>query len=93
LLNGEWCAAKTEYLKQVEKITKTNNKQNFVYLNLWNVMDERTVINIAFSDLHPVINYLFKILIVFSVVISILITPAINLNLSEFFFRYIDKEL
>ncbi|EGO8565212.1 protein MraZ [Enterococcus faecalis] len=92
-LNGEWGAGKTEYLKQVEKITKTNNKQNFVYLNLWNVMDERTVINIAFSDLHPVINYLFKILIVFSVVISILITPAINLNLSEFFVRYIDKEL
>ncbi|EOJ76591.1 hypothetical protein WOA_02767, partial [Enterococcus faecalis EnGen0356] len=71
----------------------TNNKQNFVYLNLWNVTDERTVINIAFSDLHPVINFLFKFLIIFSVVISILITPAINLNLSEFFVRYIDKGL
>ncbi|HAP4833098.1 TPA: protein MraZ [Enterococcus faecalis] len=62
-------------------------------MNLWNVTDERTVINIAFSDLHPVINFLFKFLIIFSVVISILITPAINLNLSEFFVRYIDKGL
>ncbi len=78
-LNGEWGAGKTEFLKEVEK----NTKKKFVYVNLWNIKDERSVINIGFSILHPVINFLYRIFLIGSVVVSILITPAFNIGVGK----------
>ncbi|NRE20151.1 hypothetical protein DBN67_02350, partial [Enterococcus faecalis] len=48
-LNGEWGIGKTEYLK----VVKNYSGKKFVELNLWAIKDERTVINISFSKLHP----------------------------------------
>lgn len=78
-LNGEWGAGKTDFLKEVEK----NTKKKFVYVNLWNIKDERSVINIGFSILHPVINFLYRIFLIGSVVVSILITPAFNIGVGK----------
>ncbi|MFQ9321350.1 MAG: P-loop NTPase fold protein [Enterococcus durans] len=78
-LNGEWGTGKTEYLKEVEKHTK----KKLVYVNLWNIKDERSVISIGFSKLHPVRNFLYRTLLIGSVVVSILITPAFNIGLGK----------
>lgn len=78
-LNGEWGTGKSEFLKEVEK----NTKKKFVYINLWNIKDERSVINIGFSILHPVINFIYRIFLIGCVVVSILLTPAINVGLGK----------
>lgn len=80
-LNGEWGTGKSDYLEEVEKHTK--NKK-FVYLNLWNIKDERSVISISFSLLHPIINSLYRLFLIGCVVVSILITPAINIGIGSF---------
>ncbi|PWS23314.1 protein MraZ [Enterococcus faecium] len=78
-LHGEWGTGKTEFLKEVEK----NTKKKFVYINLWNIKDERSVINIGFSILHPVINFIYRTFLIGCVVVSILITPAVNIGLGK----------
>ncbi|AUJ87424.1 P-loop NTPase fold protein [Enterococcus sp. CR-Ec1] len=80
-LNGEWGTGKSDYLEEVEKHTK---KKKFVYLNLWNIKDERSVISISFSLLHPIINSLYRLFLIGCVVVSILITPAINIGIGSF---------
>lgn len=80
-LNGEWGTGKSDYLEEVEKLTK---KKKFVYLNLWNIKDERSVISISFSLLHPIINLLYRLFLIGCVVVSILITPAINIGIGSF---------
>lgn len=79
-LNGEWGTGKSEYLQEVENHTK----KKFVYLNLWNIKDERSVISISFSLLHPIINSLYRLFLIGCVVVSILITPAINIGIGNF---------
>lgn len=83
-LNGEWGTGKSEYLQEVEKHTK----KKFVYLNLWNIKDERSVISISFSSLHPIINSLYRIFLIGCVVVSILITPAINIGIGSFLVNF-----
>jgi len=78
-LNGEWGMGKTEYLQEVEEYSS----KKFIYLHLWNIKDERSVIKIGFSLLHPAINLLCRIFLIGSVVVSILVTPAINLGIGE----------
>lgn len=82
-LNGEWGSGKTEFIK---KISDTSNKK-FIDINLWNKKDERTVINICFSAIFPWVNLILRLLLVLSVVISLLVTPAINLGINSFFLR------
>lgn len=79
-LNGEWGTGKSEYLQEGENHTK----KKFVYLNLWNIKDERSVISISFSLLHPIINLLYRLFLIGCVVVSILITPAINIGIGNF---------
>lgn len=78
-LDGEWGTGKTEYLSEVQKYS---NKK-FININLWNVKDERSVISICFSELHPIISILSRLLVVIAVVVSILVTPAINFDLGK----------
>lgn len=82
-LNGRWGSGKTEFLK---KIRDTSDKK-FIDINLWNKKDERTVINICFSAIFPLINIILKFVLVLSVVTSLLVTPAINLGINSFFLR------
>ncbi|MGC2983734.1 protein MraZ, partial [Enterococcus faecalis] len=57
-LNGEGGIGKTDYLKGVE----SSSKKNFINLYLWAIKDDRTVINNAFTTLHPFINNGCKLL-------------------------------
>ncbi|HGW2917013.1 TPA: P-loop NTPase fold protein [Enterococcus faecalis] len=88
-LNGEWGIGKTEYLK----VVKNYSGKKFVELNLWAIKDERTVINISFSKLHPIIYFFSKTLFIGCVVISILVTSAINLGLEKFIYNFTDSEI
>lgn len=80
-LNGVWGSGKTTFLKKVEGQAKSTK---FIYLKLWEVHDERSVTAIAFSLLHPFLYHLLRFLIVIAVVISVLMTPAINLGLLSY---------
>lgn len=80
-LNGAWGSGKTEFIKNVEKILK----KDFVYLDLWNVKDERTVLNTAFYKLLSIPEIILKLLVCICLMISILMTDVVNLGiLSKF---------
>ncbi|WP_275400226.1 P-loop NTPase fold protein [Enterococcus faecium] len=88
-LNGEWGAGKTEYLKNVEK----NARKKFIYVNLWNMKDERSVISIGFSALHNWMNHIYRIILIGCVVVSILLTPAINIGLGKFISHFLGDSM
>ena len=78
-LNGVWGSGKTTFLNNAER---NANRTRFVNLKLWELQDERSVTAIAFSLLHPFQYKSMRVLILFMAVISVLMTPAINLGLS-----------
>ena len=81
-LNGKWGSGKTTFL---EKASESNKKGcKFIYLKLWETRDERTVIQIAFKELHTFYYWLMKLFVIVCVVISLLLTPAFNMGLSDF---------
>lgn len=81
-LNGKWGSGKTTFL---EKASESNKKgRKFIYLKLWETRDERTVIQIAFKELHTFYYWLMKLFVIVCVVISLLLTPAFNMGLSDF---------
>lgn len=81
-LNGVWGSGKTTFLNNVEKQAV---EIKFINLKLWELRDERSVIAIAYSLLHP-FQYLFvQVLVLCAVVMSIVMTPAINFGLSGAF--------
>lgn len=87
-LNGTWGSGKTSFLKKVEKKIKEKDFSDspitkVVTLDLWNIKDERSVIKIAFSKLHPFLYYLSRISIVTCLVVSILLTPVVNLGIEN----------
>jgi len=84
-LNGEWGSGKTIFL---EKVYKRILPTKPTILRLWELKDERTVIEIAFSQLHRRIYWSLKVIVVLAVVISILMSPLINLGLSQYFQRF-----
>jgi len=77
-LNGPWGSGKTEFLNMVSDQV---SEKKFIYLNLWELKDERTVIHIGVNQLFHKWYIFFKILFVICVAISILATPVINLGL------------
>lgn len=77
-LNGPWGSGKTEFLNMVSDQAA---EKKFIYLNLWELKDERTVIHIGVNQLFHKWYILFKILFIICVAISILATPVINLGL------------
>lgn len=88
-LNGKWGSGKTTFLEKasdsLEKTSELNKKSyKFIYLKLWETRDERTVIQIAFKELHTFYYWLMKLFVIVCVVISLLLTPAFNMGLSDF---------
>lgn len=81
-LNGKWGSGKTTFLEKVSESNKQSFK--FIYLKLWETRDERTVIQIAFKELHKFYYWLMKLSVIVCVVISLLLTPAFNIGLSKF---------
>lgn len=74
-------SGKTEFLKGVEKQTP----KKIIYLDLWNIKDNRTVINIAFHKLSLLKVWLVNAIIVFCLIISILMSNVINLGIASRF--------
>nr|WP_269199247.1 P-loop NTPase fold protein [Lactococcus cremoris] len=81
-LNGAWGTGKTEYLSRTEKHI---NNGKFICLKFWEQTDERSVITIAFAKIHPILYWSLKFFTVLAVIISILMTPVINLGLGNLF--------
>lgn len=86
--NGKWGSGKTEFLKAAEE--KLNKKKGsakhrkFIYLDLWRIDDERSILEITYSSLKPKSTMFYRIFIVSCVVISLIMSPAINLGLSSY---------
>lgn len=84
-LNGTWGAGKTNFLKNVERIeSKVGRKRKFIYLDLWCVKDEKSVLDLAFWSLYPLLYPILIITGIISVIISILATDVINLGLEKY---------
>lgn len=79
-LNGAWGTGKTEFIKQVEDIIRRKTGIKFVYLELWEIKDERTVTNIAFTEFYKYRAFFLKLFVILCVVVSLLMTDFINLG-------------
>lgn len=80
-LNGAWGSGKTEYLKKISN--KTDIKM--IFIDFWQIKDERTAVTIGFSRLHPIWYLITKIATVSAVIMSLLMTNVINLGLTKIF--------
>lgn len=76
-LNGDWGSGKTEFIHEAQE----KSELNFKYLDLWHVVDERTVVTRGFCKLHPIVYYLLRIAFVMCVVFSILMTDISQISL------------
>lgn len=94
-LNGIWGSGKTSFLKKCEEklvFGFASKKWKVRYLKLWEVSDDRSVIQLAFQTMFPTLNKLLNTITVVSIVISLLLTPTFNLGLEDFipsFFKII----
>jgi hypothetical protein len=82
-LNGSWGSGKTEFIKKVEDIYRNKPKKKFIYLDLWNIKDDRSVMNIAFNSFFWLRSIFIKTAVILCVVISLLMTDFINLGLGS----------
>lgn len=82
-LDGTWGSGKTEFLNKAEKIftSKKNLKNKFAKLDLWRVKDNRSVIQIGFWKLHPILYITVKALAIASVAVMILSTDKVHLGM------------
>jgi hypothetical protein len=80
-LNGNWGSGKTEFLVEVDK----NTNKKLVTIDFWRLSDNRSIIEIVFSKLHPWKYRILRFLIVLCVALSILMTNVVDLGLSSFF--------
>lgn len=84
-LNGKWGSGKTTFLTEAEKNPNGYLKQNgwiVRYLKLWEIKDDRSVIELAFKTLFPKYYYSIWIIGLCCIVISLLLTPAFDIGLS-----------
>lgn len=87
-LNGKWGSGKTTFLIESENNSKGALKKDgwsVKYLKLWEIKDDRSVLELAFRVLLPKYYYFLWIFVVFSISISLLLTPAFNLGFSGLF--------
>ncbi|MEE6666166.1 P-loop NTPase fold protein [Pediococcus acidilactici] len=83
-LNGKWGSGKTEFLNSVKQEAKKQKvKKKFIDLDIRNTRDNRSLMEIAYSKLHPLKYMLFKICIILCIAISVLATPTINLGIEK----------
>lgn len=80
-LNGAWGSGKSKFIERVERGLVGKKVIN---IDLWNIKDNRTVMNIAFDNFYFIEAILFKILFIICVVISILMTSVVNIGIETF---------
>lgn len=86
-LNGRWGSGKSTFLKDTEQNSEGKLRKedwHFRYLNLWEIQDDRTVFELAFSTIFPCYSKIYKSFSIFCIVVSLLLTPIFNLGLSDF---------
>lgn len=79
-LNGTWGSGKTEFL---EKVSAKSDK-TFKFLNLWIISDNRSVIEQGFKLLHPLIYWLWRLVLVIGAFIFVLFSYIFKLDSSTF---------
>ncbi|EHI75344.1 P-loop ATPase [Streptococcus criceti] len=80
-LNGAWGSGKSTFLREVKKVS--DNK--FIEIDLWRLNDNRSLIEVAFSNLYPCKYRCYKLRLIFLVALSILFTLQFNLGIERFF--------
>lgn len=84
-LNGTWGSGKTQFINNVEKKLKQKGRNKFVYLNLWELQNNRSVIKIAFENFFRCKLLAFNFFVIICVTISLLMTNVVNLGIANFF--------
>ncbi|HEM4632843.1 TPA: P-loop NTPase fold protein [Streptococcus suis] len=79
-LNGSWGSGKTTFLES----TESQSKKKFVTIDLWRNTDKRSLVEVAYASLHPVLYWGALLFSFLFVIISILMTNTVNLGLSKF---------
>ncbi|HFI0645152.1 TPA: P-loop NTPase fold protein [Streptococcus suis] len=79
-LNGLWGSGKTTFLES----TESQSKKKFVTIDLWRNTDKRSLVEVAYASLHPVLYWGALLFSFLFVIISILMTNTVNLGLSKF---------
>lgn len=80
-LNGVWGSGKTTFLDKVAEIKGVK----MVRIDLWNIKDQRTAVEIGFRKIHPIVYYAIRFTAVLAVALSLLMTPAVNIGLGNYF--------
>lgn len=78
-LDGKWGSGKTEFIK---KANSHLDGHKLVFVELWRTTDNRSVIEIIYSELHPFKYRLIKYFIFFLIALSILCSDEVNLGFS-----------
>lgn len=79
-LNGSWGSGKTTFLES----TESQSKKKFVTIDLWRNTDKRSLVEVAYAGLHPVLYWGALLFSFLFVIITILMTNTVNLGLSKF---------
>ncbi|WP_201343101.1 P-loop NTPase fold protein [Streptococcus suis] len=79
-LNGSWGSGKTTFFES----TESQSKKKFVTIDLWRNTDKRSLVEVAYASLHPVLYWGALLFSFLFVIISILMTNTVNLGLSKF---------
>ncbi|MGT2893199.1 P-loop NTPase fold protein [Streptococcus downei] len=79
-LNGAWGSGKSTFLNEV----KSYSNMDFVVLDLWRLSDNRSIIEVGFSKIHPQLYRSYKGLLVAIVAIALLFTTQFNFGLQSF---------
>lgn len=87
-LNGKWGSGKTSFLKRCESKFKKDGWK-LKYLKVWEIKDDRSLIKIAFKELHPVTYRIVSVIIITSIVTAILGTPTFNLGLEKYYILFL----
>lgn len=88
-LNGKWGSGKTSFLKRCESKFKKDGWK-LKYLKVWEIKDDRSLIKIAFKELHPVTYRIVSVIIITSIVTAILGTPTFNLGLEKYYILFLN---
>lgn len=87
-LNGKWGSGKTTFLIESENNPNGALKKDgwsVKYLKLWELKDDRSVLELAFRVLLPKYYFCLWMFVLFSISVSLLLTPAINIGFSGLF--------
>lgn len=86
--HGKWGSGKTTFLKKCEEYFKADDWK-LTYLKVWEIKDDRSLITIAFKELHPVVYYLISFFIILSITFAILGTSTFNVGLEKNFIIFL----